>query len=246
MVSPASFSCLSVAKQLIDHDRREPERQLVDDENLRIGHQPARDRHHLLLAARQRAGLLALALGEARKQREHLVEPVGIFAAPRAWRTRPFPDFRRRSSRRTIAGLPAPARSRAPPWRGVGSRVTSSPSNSDLAAPRRDRCRRPRASVVVLPAPLAPTMAVSAPRRGLERHAPQHLHLAVAGFEVLDCQQRSACDGGSGGIRIGGVSHCRASVQLLGELRIAEIGLDDLRIAAPPRPAGLRRASGRN
>ena len=44
-----------------------------------IGHQAAGDRHHLLLAAGERAGGLAPPLGEPRKQGEHLVEAVGIF-----------------------------------------------------------------------------------------------------------------------------------------------------------------------
>jgi hypothetical protein len=54
-------------EQLIDEDRRQARRQLVDNQNLRIGHQPAGDRKHLLLAARERAGLLPPALLEARK-----------------------------------------------------------------------------------------------------------------------------------------------------------------------------------
>jgi hypothetical protein len=46
---------LSCRQELRDHDRRQAERDLVDDEDLRIGHQPVRDRDHLLLAAGERA-----------------------------------------------------------------------------------------------------------------------------------------------------------------------------------------------
>ena len=47
---------LQCRQELIDDDGRDPG--FVDDEDLRIRHQPARDRNHLL--ARERAGALAL------------------------------------------------------------------------------------------------------------------------------------------------------------------------------------------
>ena len=70
---------------------------------LRLGHQRARHRQHLLLAAGERAGNLLLALLQARKQLEHLINaaaaisPVGarvaahfeVLAAPLiCWKTR--------------------------------------------------------------------------------------------------------------------------------------------------------------
>jgi hypothetical protein len=64
---PGIPECLERSEQLIDEDRRQAQRRLVDNQNLRIGHQPAGDRKHLLLAARERAGLLPPALLEARK-----------------------------------------------------------------------------------------------------------------------------------------------------------------------------------
>ena len=48
-------------------DRRQADRGLVDQEDFRRQHQRAAERHHLLLAARQAAGKLAAALGEAGK-----------------------------------------------------------------------------------------------------------------------------------------------------------------------------------
>ena len=45
-------------EHLLDQQRREAERGLVEDQQLRLGHQAAPDGQHLLLAARQRAGAL--------------------------------------------------------------------------------------------------------------------------------------------------------------------------------------------
>src|SRR6185437_9082463 len=55
--------------QALDDDRREPFGRLVHDQAVRIGHQAAADRQHLLLAARQRLGALRAALAQAREQR---------------------------------------------------------------------------------------------------------------------------------------------------------------------------------
>ncbi len=52
----------------LPHDqRREAERRLVEQQQARAQQQRARDRQHLLLAARQRAGLLAAALAQPGK-----------------------------------------------------------------------------------------------------------------------------------------------------------------------------------
>ena len=55
--------------------RPEPRRRLVEDQHARLGHQPARDHEHLLLAARERARGLRAAVAEPREER------VGAFAA---------------------------------------------------------------------------------------------------------------------------------------------------------------------
>src|SRR6185437_5607532 len=49
------------------HQRRQAEGRLVEQQQLRPQHQRARDRQHLLLAARERARLLASALPESRE-----------------------------------------------------------------------------------------------------------------------------------------------------------------------------------
>src|SRR5688572_17244179 len=45
-------------EDLLDHERREPHARLVEQEQLRTAHHRARDREHLLLAARERPGRL--------------------------------------------------------------------------------------------------------------------------------------------------------------------------------------------
>src|SRR5919201_5763349 len=52
----------------LDHDRREPERRLVDQESPRFAHQPARERELTPLAAGQCPRPLSPALGEGRKE----------------------------------------------------------------------------------------------------------------------------------------------------------------------------------
>ena len=67
--------------ELIDDHRRQPFERLVQQHQRRIGHQRARDRQHLLLAAGQLIAHVAAALGKTRKQLEDGVEIPG--ARPR-------------------------------------------------------------------------------------------------------------------------------------------------------------------
>ena len=59
---PAALISSIVLKIVWQTMRREAERRLVEQQQLRPRHQRARDRQHLLLAARQRAGALLHAL----------------------------------------------------------------------------------------------------------------------------------------------------------------------------------------
>src|SRR5579883_1278144 len=65
-------------RELLQHDGSQAQRRLVEDQKLRPHHQGARDRQHLLLAARQRARRLALPLLE---NREEIIEPVALLVA---------------------------------------------------------------------------------------------------------------------------------------------------------------------
>src|SRR5215472_13630337 len=55
--------------QALDDDGREPLGRLVHDQAIRVGHEPAADGQHLLLAARKRPGALAASFAQAREQR---------------------------------------------------------------------------------------------------------------------------------------------------------------------------------
>ena len=84
MVRPSLVQAADDAEHVLDHRGREAQRRLVEHDELGPPHQAAADRHHLLLAARKRAGELAPPLGEARKQLVHIARALGRLArAPR-------------------------------------------------------------------------------------------------------------------------------------------------------------------
>ena len=60
-------------EDLIDDDRREPERGLVEQEQRRPRHERPADREHLLLAARERAAVLAQPLAQDREEAQHVL-----------------------------------------------------------------------------------------------------------------------------------------------------------------------------
>jgi hypothetical protein len=64
-------------EDLVDHDRRQAHRRLVQQQHLGARHQRAAHGQHLLLAAAHRAGELLGTLLQAREDREHLVD-VGV------------------------------------------------------------------------------------------------------------------------------------------------------------------------
>ena len=70
MVRPDSRSWRMAVEDVLDDQRRKAERRLVEQQQARLAHQRARDRQHLLLAARQGAGQLVLALLQAREALE--------------------------------------------------------------------------------------------------------------------------------------------------------------------------------
>src|SRR5260370_24125780 len=60
-------------ENLIDQKWREAKARLIKQEQSRLGHQGARDRQHLLLAAGEIARLGAGSIGETREQGEHML-----------------------------------------------------------------------------------------------------------------------------------------------------------------------------
>jgi hypothetical protein len=75
---PCAFSFGDGAADLGDDERGEAPRRLVEEQQPRVPHERAPDREHLLLAARERAGVLLGALAQPREQLEHAFEaPAG-------------------------------------------------------------------------------------------------------------------------------------------------------------------------
>ena len=73
-----------------DHDRRQPQRRLVEKQQPRLSHQRAADREHLLLTAAQKAGALVDALAQDREHLEDLVaQPPLAGAVARRERAEP-------------------------------------------------------------------------------------------------------------------------------------------------------------
>ena len=64
-------------EDLLHDQRRQAERRLIQQQQPRPQQQRARDRQHLLLAARKRAGLLAEALAQSGEIAEHALEVLG-------------------------------------------------------------------------------------------------------------------------------------------------------------------------
>ena len=71
---PAAIDLPDDLGDLVDDLRRQPQRWLVEQQQLRAGHQRAADRDHLLLAARQQPGRLGAPLAQAREHVEHRLE----------------------------------------------------------------------------------------------------------------------------------------------------------------------------
>jgi hypothetical protein len=80
---PDSFRALSVLASCCTTTGANPSDNSSMIKDFGIGHEAARDRQHLLLAAGKSAGLLSSAFFQPRKQRVDVIEPLGE-AAPRA------------------------------------------------------------------------------------------------------------------------------------------------------------------
>ena len=96
---PCAVDLADHLADLADHLRRQPERGLVEQQQLRAGHQPAADREHLLLAAGQQPGALVAPVGQ---DGEQVVDPL---RRPWPWRPgRASPARRPAGSPRRSAG----------------------------------------------------------------------------------------------------------------------------------------------
>ena len=161
--------------------------------SLRPQQERLREREHLPLAAGERPGALAAALGR----------DAGTARAPRpaasAVDRLVAPDAGTRPSRRFSATV-SPGKMPRPPgtWtmpraavRSGCSPVIGSPSNQTLP-PSGSTMPEMALSVVDLPAPLVPSSATISPSPDLEVDAEQHLHAAVGDGQALHLQQHRA------------------------------------------------------
>ena len=177
-----------VAVHLVDDDRREPERELVGDEQARRLHQHAREREHPLLAARERAGDLLAPLAQAGEQ---LVRTVERRRRPGA-RTRAGTPAPRFSSTVSDANTDRPSGAWTIPSRAIRygrslSMRTPSKSTSPLVGRTSPDATR---AIVVLPAPFEPSSASTLPFGDLERHVEDRAERPVARAHVAQLEQR--------------------------------------------------------
>ena len=151
----SSRDALERGRDLGHEQRREPLRRLVDEQHRVVVQERPGDRDHLLLAARERAGLLrrraSRAPGRARRRAR----------SGRCRSARRGAGSRRRSGRRRRRGPPARSRSRAGRSGASAAGVSSSPASVTL--PRRGTSPIIARSVVVLPTPFRPSSAVTPP-----------------------------------------------------------------------------------
>ena len=106
------------SKIVVDGERRQARRRLVEEQHLGCGHERAREREHLTLAPGERPGRLSPALVEPREEREHLGEPlawIGASAGERA-QLEVLLDAHRRED---VVSLRQRTRLRVPRWRGA-------------------------------------------------------------------------------------------------------------------------------
>src|SRR5882762_3536956 len=171
---------------LLTHQRREPLGRLVEDEQVRIGHERPADGEHLLLAAREPAAEVVHALGEPGEEHQHLGERprVGRCAAVSSERDQVLPhaqvgedlaslgNQRDTAARDAVGALPLDALA----------------AEADGSAPRRgethDRAHRRRLSHAV-----APEQRRHFAGADREVDAEQHLARSVGGFEFFHLEQ---------------------------------------------------------
>jgi hypothetical protein len=150
------------AEDLLDYERRETERRLVHQQQLRAAHQRARHRKHLLLAARERAALLAGALAQPREAGEQALDvrrdSVPVIALVGARRA----DSRAPSCAGTRADSPGTSAMPRSTMPCGAAPAISLPMNR--IEPERGR-RMPAVVIisVVLPAPFGPSRQVIDP-----------------------------------------------------------------------------------
>ena len=172
--------------EFLDDDGGQAFERLVEQEQRRIGHQRARDRQHLLLAAGQLIAEIAAAFGDAGEQVVHRGQ------VPAAVARRHGEVFLHRQRRKNLAFLrhPADAGLGAAMRRALGD-VLAAPQHAaaaDLGVAHDGQKQRRFADAV--PA----EHGEPATLRQFERDAVEHDRRAVAGADVAERKQRCRHD----------------------------------------------------
>src|SRR5262249_34932996 len=175
-------------EELLDDERREPERELVDEEEPRPAEQRAADRAHLLLAAGELPGRPRGALAKARQKREDPREvlrdavpiPTQVGALEEV-----VPDREAREEAPALRHLDDA---------GPDDLVGAGPGQVAAVEPDRSRPRREQVRDRVQEGRLARAVAAEQrdelARADLERHAPENLDAAVSGRQIPNLEQR--------------------------------------------------------
>lgn len=172
----------------LDHPWRKPVARLVKEQQRRPQHQRAADRNHLLFAARECSGKLAVAFAQARKQAEHFFNPrrqVGLLADGERAKQQVLLD-RHAGKDLTPLGHMGDTERRylmRGKCRKIGRAVTHDPA-------RFRNQSRDRAQDRAFPCRVRPDDADEFALRDLEINSMQHLGIAVAGPQLPDLEER--------------------------------------------------------
>ena len=231
-----------VLEDLVDEDRRQAHRRLVHEQDLGVGHQGPAHGQHLLLAAAEGAGDLALALLEAREHREGLLDARRdgcLVGDDEGAHLQVLGDRQ--------AGEDAPALrdlDDAPGHDVVGREAAEVLAvEQDLAAARPDQ-PADRVERGALAGTVAADEGHDLALHDVERDALQGVDAAVEGVDVLDRQ-----DGHGVSIRSPAATPSSCCSGGLGGALATQVGLDDplVRLDLARRPLGdlLRRSRAR-
>ena len=193
IVCPRALQLVDELEHPLHDDRREPERQLVDEQDLGLVHEHAGEREHLLLAAREAARRLLAAAPRARgraRARRRSRSSISAVDPPssRALTARFCVDGEAREHALAAGQLHDADAARAAPGATYVmlrplSRTTPRSGTSSPLMTRR---------IVDLPAPFVPSSATHSPRCDLEVDVEQHLHRSVGEVDVGDLEHRRA------------------------------------------------------
>src|SRR5579872_5259889 len=185
---PRAFQRRERFVEPVHDNRRQAERNLIEDDEARARHQGAADRKHLLLSAGHRDAALYLTLSKDRKQLVDRVQALTDRSRISAARgdKKIFLDRQRRKYSTPFHAMRDAERCDTMRWRP--HRVASRDAQS--ARRRRDRARN-RARQRGLPRAIGAENCDGLPFMDRKIDAFEHPRLAIAGLHRLDFQKRS-------------------------------------------------------